>query len=125
MTNKFFMKKKNYLIILALFVIYNAFNNYIFQFMLVGTYKNVNFKGSPAFPRSPDTLILYGNNKFYSAKLGHGNYSLNHGFFSTNISFRGNDNINTFVSRTWLGIPKINMFFDLDHFYEKMSSRAE
>ena len=94
--------------------------------MLSGVYINVNYKNSPAAEtsRNLDTLYIYDDNTFYSRYYSKGSYKLSYSLTGTEISLRyQNSGYHTFVTRDFFGKPKIVLFWDINHYYIKISGK--
>jgi hypothetical protein len=125
------MNKKYLIIILAAFafasIISHLYNNFFFESMIIGKYANKNFKyrAIAEVPHIPDTLYLDLNNKYISKYWGKGTWSITHSIEGTYIRLESYEkefgpSISTYFSRIWYGKPKIIMFMDLNHYYEKI-----
>lgn len=108
------------------FVLVFIFNGFFIKIMIVGKYKNINFENNFIAEQAniSDVLEIYPNGKFYSPFYGEGTYKLNYSIGGTKIDLNpDNENIaglNTTISRKYfLGVPKINLFSDLDVYYIK------
>ena len=94
--------------------------------MLTGIYINVNYENSPAAEasRNLDTLYIYADNTFYSRYYGKGRYNLSYSLGGTEIDLNfQNSGLNTSVSRVFFGKPKIGIFWDISHYYVKISDQ--
>lgn len=101
---------------------YFAWNNFLLNYSLTGTYKSVSFSGCINLAEH-DTLMFFGDYEFYSSDFGYGNYELSYSSTGTEIFFHSDFNpTSTSIGRTWLGKPKINMDADLNCYYEKIYS---
>lgn len=93
--------------------------------MITGTYVNRGYENSPVSPNFADTLKLFEDYDFESKGIGKGRYKIFHTSKGTRIYFHikdeyGNEGMNTYITRIWYGNPKIIMFMDLSHYYEKI-----
>lgn len=117
------MKKlKNFTLGIFIFMILShVYNNFFTMGMLIGTYKNKNFINSPTGPNNPDKLYIQENNKFSSESWGRGTYKISYSIRGTTIElkdFNGGP-YSTSIERIWYGKPKIIIFSDLGHYYQK------
>ena len=94
--------------------------------MLTGVYININYENSPAVEtsRNLDTLYIYEDNTFSSRYYGNGKYNLSYSLKGTEIDLKyKSSGYNTFVTRGFLGKPKIILFSDINHYYVKISGQ--
>jgi hypothetical protein len=125
------MKKIYLLLSLVLIIIlYNIYSGYISLSMLVGTYITVkpdDYKAAvPDIPSKTDTLIIYNNGTFSSGFFGMGKYTLSHNLFTTEIDLNYHYNFGmagytSTISRSFLGVPKIELDADNNYYYEKVN----
>lgn len=114
--------KKLMLVIFILMILSHIYNNFFTNSMLIGIYKNKNFARSPIEPNIPDKIFILENNKFSSEYFGKGTYKISYSIRGTEITlnnFNGTP-YETSIQRIWYGRPKIIIFSDLGHYYEKM-----
>ncbi len=110
--------------VISLYIISNFFT----QNMIIGKYVNRNFENRfiSENPHVKDTLVILTNNQFTSKFYGQGNYKLFYDLYGTHIKLIYKDEIGrtsftTSIDRLmFLGNPKINLFKDLNQFYEKI-----
>ena len=122
--------KKIIIVLVLFFVISFIYNHFFFKSMVVGTYVNRNnqddFTGY--IPNTPDTLKLFEDNSYNSYTNGYhnnGKYKLSYSFGGTEISINPHDRssmpFQTTINRLYsFGNIKIDLFEDLDQYYEKI-----
>ena len=120
------MTIKHFLLIcLGFYLWFGVYDDYVPLFAVCGVYKNTNFEYSPVSPRRSDRLTLNSDYTFSSRALGSGTYTLKYDFFKgTRIELKSDSgfdlDLDTKIDRTWIGKPRIWIFYDLSHFYKKI-----
>ncbi len=121
------MKKKIVYILIVLMIGSYLYNHFFTKKILIGKYYNVNYGISSGIDASikPDVLILY-ENKFKSKYYGEGTYNLIYSLKGTSIELKPNiiklggfSSYTYPITRGWYGNPKIILFYDIDHYYER------
>ncbi|UUC46495.1 hypothetical protein [Flavobacterium cerinum] len=122
--------RKGVIISLFLFVIFLYFyNNFFASKMILGTYVNRNYNQSHSIAEIPnvaDTLVILKDNKFISQYWGEGSYELYYTIKGTEIDLMydyefGKAGFRTSIDRImYFGGLKIDLFRDLNQYYEKI-----
>lgn len=108
-----------YVLIFCLSLLY-LYNNFFTTYNITGVYINRNFEESPIMPNFHDKLILKSDGTCYSSYFGNGKYFIEYNLKGTEITIKSdNDYIKTYITRNWYTSPKIIIFRDLNHYYEK------
>ncbi|RFS16900.1 hypothetical protein [Emticicia sp. C21] len=115
------MIKKIIIVIVIFYVLSHLYNNFFTPGMITGTYKNTNFAQSPIAPNRPDRLVLHKNNTYSSEYSGKGIYKISYSIRGTKITLSNFIGMpyETSIERIWYGKPKIIIFSDLGHYYNK------
>lgn len=117
------MSIKKSIVLISLLLTYFAFYNYLPKSSILGEYINTNYEHSPIFLNKMDKLKLNSDNTFESEAFGTGTYEIEYSTNGTLIDFKPTHemgiSLETRISRTWMGVPRILIFKDLSHYYMK------
>ncbi|KGO93792.1 hypothetical protein [Flavobacterium subsaxonicum] len=122
------IRNKTIICLVIVFTVVYVYNKFSTKSMIIGKYVNKNY-GNTFIGENPhiaDTLILYDNNHFRSGYYGDGEYKLFYGFNGTRIALSykdkyGDNGFTTSIDRLYFfGNLKINLYVDLNQYYEKI-----
>lgn len=96
------------------------YNNFFTIDMISGTYNTIDYEKSLMVPNFPDKLILNEDFTYRSKFFGNGFFKIDYDYKGTKIYIDSdNGSLSTRLTRNWFGKPKIIIFKDLGHYYEK------